>query len=245
MLANFDSGGAAVCVLARRRRVADLRRLRRSASARRHGGHDRRPGDDPRRGPRPARARPASRRRARDRRVRHRRARRDGNREHDLRLRDHGGAARRRAGGGLRPGDRARRSRRRAQGRRRAPGARRQGAPRCRGVLAAVGGFEIAFLAGVVLGAADHRLVVLLDGFITGAAALVAVGSTRARETFWSRRTARRSRAMRSCSTRSDWSRCSISDCGSARAAAPHSRCPSWTPRWRSWTRWRRSSRRG
>jgi nicotinate-nucleotide--dimethylbenzimidazole phosphoribosyltransferase len=43
-------------------------------------------------------------------------------------------------------------------------------------VLAAVGGFEIAFLAGVVLGAVDHRLVVLLDGFITGAAALVAVG---------------------------------------------------------------------
>lgn len=42
-------------------------------------------------------------------------------------------------------------------------------------VLAAVGGFEIAFLAGVVLGAVDHRLVVLLDGFITGAAALVAV----------------------------------------------------------------------
>jgi nicotinate-nucleotide--dimethylbenzimidazole phosphoribosyltransferase len=42
-------------------------------------------------------------------------------------------------------------------------------------VLAAVGGFEIAFLAGVVLGAVDHRLVLLLDGFITGAAALVAV----------------------------------------------------------------------
>jgi nicotinate-nucleotide--dimethylbenzimidazole phosphoribosyltransferase len=42
------------------------------------------------------------------------------------------------------------------------------------GVLAAVGGFEIAFLCGVVLGAARHRLVVLLDGFITTAAALVA-----------------------------------------------------------------------
>jgi len=38
-----------------------------------------------------------------------------------------------------------------------------------------VGGFEIAFLAGVVLEAVDHRLVVLRDGFITGAAALVAV----------------------------------------------------------------------
>lgn len=42
------------------------------------------------------------------------------------------------------------------------------------GVLAAVGGFEIATLAGVTLGAAAQRIVVLLDGFITGAAALVA-----------------------------------------------------------------------
>jgi nicotinate-nucleotide--dimethylbenzimidazole phosphoribosyltransferase len=41
-------------------------------------------------------------------------------------------------------------------------------------VLAGVGGFEIGFLAGVVLGAAEHRMVVLLDGFITGAAALLA-----------------------------------------------------------------------
>jgi nicotinate-nucleotide--dimethylbenzimidazole phosphoribosyltransferase len=42
------------------------------------------------------------------------------------------------------------------------------------GLLAAVGGFEIGFLAGVALAAAELRLVVLLDGFITGAAALVA-----------------------------------------------------------------------
>jgi nicotinate-nucleotide--dimethylbenzimidazole phosphoribosyltransferase len=41
-------------------------------------------------------------------------------------------------------------------------------------VLAGVGGFEIGFLAGVVLGAAEHRMVVLLDGFTTGAAALLA-----------------------------------------------------------------------
>jgi nicotinate-nucleotide--dimethylbenzimidazole phosphoribosyltransferase len=41
-------------------------------------------------------------------------------------------------------------------------------------VLAAVGGFEIAFLAGVALGCAAERVAVLLDGFITGAAALVA-----------------------------------------------------------------------
>jgi nicotinate-nucleotide--dimethylbenzimidazole phosphoribosyltransferase len=41
--------------------------------------------------------------------------------------------------------------------------------------LAALGGFEIAFLVGVTLGAAANRVVVLLDGFITAAAALVAV----------------------------------------------------------------------
>jgi nicotinate-nucleotide--dimethylbenzimidazole phosphoribosyltransferase len=43
-------------------------------------------------------------------------------------------------------------------------------------VLAKVGGFEIAGLAGVVLGAAARKLPVVLDGFITGAAALAAVG---------------------------------------------------------------------
>jgi nicotinate-nucleotide--dimethylbenzimidazole phosphoribosyltransferase len=42
-------------------------------------------------------------------------------------------------------------------------------------VLAKVGGFEIAGLAGVMLGAAARRVPVVLDGFITGAAALVAV----------------------------------------------------------------------
>lgn len=42
------------------------------------------------------------------------------------------------------------------------------------GCLAAVGGLEIAGLAGVILGAARHRRPVLLDGFIAGAAALVA-----------------------------------------------------------------------
>lgn len=41
-------------------------------------------------------------------------------------------------------------------------------------VLADLGGFEIAGLVGLVLGAAAARVPVLLDGFITGAAALVA-----------------------------------------------------------------------
>jgi nicotinate-nucleotide--dimethylbenzimidazole phosphoribosyltransferase len=44
------------------------------------------------------------------------------------------------------------------------------------GALAAVGGFEIGFLTGVALGAAAEGAVVVLDGFITGAAALVASG---------------------------------------------------------------------
>lgn len=41
--------------------------------------------------------------------------------------------------------------------------------------LAALGGFEIAGLVGVVLGGAAARIPVLLDGFIAGAAALAAV----------------------------------------------------------------------
>jgi nicotinate-nucleotide--dimethylbenzimidazole phosphoribosyltransferase len=41
-------------------------------------------------------------------------------------------------------------------------------------VLAKVGGYEIAGLVGVMLGAALHRLPVMVDGFISGAAALIA-----------------------------------------------------------------------
>jgi nicotinate-nucleotide--dimethylbenzimidazole phosphoribosyltransferase len=41
-------------------------------------------------------------------------------------------------------------------------------------ILAAVGGFEIGVLAGLALGCAAQRVVVVLDGFITGTAALVA-----------------------------------------------------------------------
>ena len=44
------------------------------------------------------------------------------------------------------------------------------------GVLAAVGGFEVGVLIGVMLGAAAARIPVILDGFITGAAALIAAG---------------------------------------------------------------------
>jgi nicotinate-nucleotide--dimethylbenzimidazole phosphoribosyltransferase len=42
------------------------------------------------------------------------------------------------------------------------------------GVLAALGGRELALLCGLALGAAANRLVVVVDGFISAAAALVA-----------------------------------------------------------------------
>jgi nicotinate-nucleotide--dimethylbenzimidazole phosphoribosyltransferase len=41
-------------------------------------------------------------------------------------------------------------------------------------VLAKVGGFEIAGLCGVILAAAAHKVPVVIDGFISSAAALVA-----------------------------------------------------------------------
>jgi nicotinate-nucleotide--dimethylbenzimidazole phosphoribosyltransferase len=41
-------------------------------------------------------------------------------------------------------------------------------------ILAAVGGFEIGVLGGLALGAAAARMVVLMDGFITSAAVLIA-----------------------------------------------------------------------
>jgi len=43
-------------------------------------------------------------------------------------------------------------------------------------VLAKVGGFEIGGLAGVILAAAAKRMPVVIDGFISGAAALIAFG---------------------------------------------------------------------
>jgi len=43
-------------------------------------------------------------------------------------------------------------------------------------VLTKVGGLEIGGLAGLMLGAAAARIPVVLDGFIAGAAALIAAG---------------------------------------------------------------------
>ena len=44
------------------------------------------------------------------------------------------------------------------------------------GVLSAVGGFEIGFLAGLMLGLAERRVAIALDGYIVTSAALVAHG---------------------------------------------------------------------
>lgn len=52
--------------------------------------------------------------------------------------------------------------------------ARHAGATQPIDVLAALGGFEIAMMAGAMLQAASERRAVLVDGFIAGAAALVA-----------------------------------------------------------------------
>lgn len=52
--------------------------------------------------------------------------------------------------------------------------ARHAGATQPVDALAALGGFEIAMMAGAMLQAASERRVVLVDGFIAGAAALVA-----------------------------------------------------------------------
>jgi nicotinate-nucleotide--dimethylbenzimidazole phosphoribosyltransferase len=41
-------------------------------------------------------------------------------------------------------------------------------------ILAKLGGFEIGGMAGVMLAAASHRIPVVVDGFISGAAALIA-----------------------------------------------------------------------
>jgi nicotinate-nucleotide--dimethylbenzimidazole phosphoribosyltransferase len=53
---------------------------------------------------------------------------------------------------------------------------RHHGAKKPFDILCAVGGFEIAMMAGAMLQAASERRVILVDGFIAGAAALVAVG---------------------------------------------------------------------
>lgn len=58
---------------------------------------------------------------------------------------------------------------------RRALAANRMNEADALGVLAALGGLEIAAMAGVVIGAAEEQIAVVADGFISGAATLAAV----------------------------------------------------------------------
>jgi nicotinate-nucleotide--dimethylbenzimidazole phosphoribosyltransferase len=66
------------------------------------------------------------------------------------------------------------------------------------GVLAAVGGFEIGAMAGFILGAAKHRLPIVLDGFPCCAAALVAraISGDALDTAFFGHRSAERAHAL-------------------------------------------------
>jgi len=65
-------------------------------------------------------------------------------------------------------------------------------------VLAKLGGYEIGGLAAPILGAAAHRRPVVIDGFISGAAASIAGPSRPRRSATWWRRTTRSRSAHRS-----------------------------------------------
>ena len=191
MLANFASGGAAICVLAREAEarlvvvdagVIDGDRSPAFDPSRRrspgYGGPLGRPGDaSHNRGGRD-RTRARARRRARRRRGRDRRSRGDGDRKHHRRERAHLGDPRRRSGavcgrgtglddGGL---DRKLEAVRR--------GLAANGLPRDDAdpidVLAAVGGLRARLPRRSVPGCLPPSARDVLDGFITSAAAMVA-----------------------------------------------------------------------
>ena len=110
------------------------------------------------------------------------------------------------------------------------------------GLLAEVGGLEIAALAGFIVGAASHRVPVVVDGVIALAALLVArelcpraadYAIAGHRSTEPGAIVAPRISASSPCST---------SGCVSARGPAPASHSRSSRPRLASSMRWRRST---
>ena len=125
-----------------------------------------------------ARRRRRGRRRARGRRGRRARHGRDGDRQHHPGRRAHRGVHRPVGRRGDRARHRGRRSHARREGRRRRTGAGappRAPSPRARSPRsAALGGFEIAALAGFIVGGAAARVPVVVDGVIADAALLVA-----------------------------------------------------------------------
>ncbi len=102
---------------------------------------------------------------------------RDGDRQHDGGQRHRGRCHRGDAGAGHGAGHGHRRRDVAPEGRHRRPGPCRQlsRSSDAVDVLARVGGFEIAGLVGIALAGAARRVPVVLDGFIAGAAALLAV----------------------------------------------------------------------
>ena len=232
MVANFAAGGAAINVLARQAgaRLVARRRGRRGAvrararalraHRRRHGEHGARPRDDARTRRDAALAAgvelaaelddgSTSSRSARWASATRRRRARSPPRSSASTRRSSAVAVPASTTPGVAP-----------QGRRR-PRARSRRTTGRRPARRALGGFEIAFLAGLALGCAAERNVVVLARRVHHAAPPRSppCGSRPRRSTSPDRGASlARSPGMRSCSTRSGSSRCSISASGSARA---------------------------
>ena len=193
MVANFIRGGAAINVLAEAAGaelvVVDVgvggcppgsRPAGSSPRARPipvgHTGHDTRTGDDARRNGCGDRGRTGGGRQADRAGLRHNRTRRDGDRQHHRSERLVAALTGRPpaevTGRGTGLDDKA--VRRKVDVIEEALARHRPDAADPVGALAAVGGLEIAALVGAILAAAEARTPVVLDGFITGSAALVA-----------------------------------------------------------------------
>ena len=106
-------------------------------------------------------------------------------------------------------------------------------------VLHKVGGLDIAGLAGVFLGGALCHTPVLVDGFISSVAALVAARLCPACKDYDAGApTRRRSRPAGWCSLNWACAPSSTPGCVWARALGPWPSCPCWTWGWRSTGRW-------
>ena len=253
MLLNFLAGNAAANVFARSVGAAlrvvdagvagepvDASGPPRAPHRRRDAQRAARAGDDRRRARPGARRGPGARRR---RRLGRGRLRRDGHRQHlgrGARSRTSSPACRSTSSSGAAPASTTPGWRASARS---SPAPRRRTPPAlaAEAALAEYGGFEIAMMAGAMLGAAAARRIVIVDGFIAGAAALVAAaldagGARRA----GLRAPLGRARPRGAARHISAPSRCSTSACGSARAPARCSpgrwsgrrrRC---SPRWRA-----------
>ena len=111
-------------------------------------------------------------------------------------------------------------------------------------VAAALGGRELAAIAGAVLAARRHHIPVLLDGFVATSAVLPLARLDRRRARSLPRRARLgRIRPPRSAAGTEAAIRCSTSTCGSARRRARGSRSCWRAPRWPATPGWRHSPR--